>query len=438
MNFLFVALYLLFPIFIIVVMEKAGIGILEVSIPSFVILSMFTFAYIGTLPLYFGWDQYRYSIGIQDRSLIFTMFVYSSWSIFAMVLGFIFSKYIIGLKSPTKEKVLYRPLKKSELYFVFVLLLCCFGILWIYLLKVPTVALFVALEEGAKKGYVARSLMNTGFSGKFYRYSFFFNELLSLITFIIFGNFLIKKRWASFSLCLVAFGGASFAAVMRLHKAPFCWLLIGLFLVYVFIKHDRKIPMSSFFKVGPLLIVPLIVFYIYLAGPNGPIEAGKAIVSRVFSGSIQTAYYYLEFFPEHENFLMGGFFPNPGGILPFEPYPLTTVLHDWFFPENVAKGITGSCPAVFWAGMYANFGLVGVLIPPFFIGLFLYVVNFLLFKLPNTSFKIGLIVWSAIHYRILAVSDIGRYIYDINMLGTVVIVIIIIMLSNKGKLITSQ
>ena len=105
---------------------------------------------------------------------------------------------------------------------------------------------------------------------------------------------------------------------------------------------------------------------------KNPINAIASVFSRTFTGQIQPAYHYLEFFPMHHDFLWGRSFPNPRGILPFEPYRLTVEIMNWRFPDLVKRGVVGSMPTTFWGELYANFGTLGVITIPFFVGIVIY------------------------------------------------------------------
>ena len=71
LDITFVVLFFTFPFLIIRYMKSIGLSIFTITIPSILFLSMFVYAYSGILPLYFGWDEYRFNMGVQDKLLIF-------------------------------------------------------------------------------------------------------------------------------------------------------------------------------------------------------------------------------------------------------------------------------------------------------------------------------------------------------------------------------
>lgn len=433
MDLIFVTYYFLFPIFICILFKRLNLSFFKISLFSFSIVMLFVSSYIGILPLYFGLDSYRYNIGVQDRNIIFKILIFSSWSILAITLGYAF--FINLLKKNKKEisfKFQMRSLNYLEKFFVFILFGFSLMVLWIYLSQVSEIALFVAIRDGVAKAKIARSDMTNAFSGKYHWYALFMYGVLNLVTFISFANWLIDKKKKSFLFFFLAFIFASFTATMTTQKAPFVWLLLGLFLTYIIVKYDRKIPILESIKVLIPILFIVSFSYIVFMGSKDIGSALYSIFSRLFSGQISPAYFYLEFFPSHHEYLWGSSFPNPGGLLPFTPYRLTVELMNWRFPHLAQMGIVGSSPTVFWGEMYANFGLLGVIIPPFFIGGWLFLLDFFLIRLENSPLKVGFFVWLVLHYKNLASTGLSKYIVDFSLIMLFLMLLMLVVLANKG------
>ena len=103
------------------------------------------------------------------------------------------------------------------------------------------------------------------------------------------------------------------------------------------------------------------------------------------------------------------------------------------FPENASKGIVGSMPTFFWGEMYVNFSYLGIIIPPIFVGFFLYFLNVLIFKLQMTPITLSIFVWTIFHYRALSGSSLSGYLIDLNLIVIVLTLICFTLLFNKGK-----
>jgi oligosaccharide repeat unit polymerase len=413
-------------------MDTIGHNILTLSVPVFLIISMFVYAYAGLLPLYFGWDEYRYSMGVQDRALIFQVLIFSIISIVGLLAGFTYAKVVLKMNNFQKFDYI-RQISRKELLVLVGLIAFCFFVLFVYLSKVPTIALVVALSEGASSdSHLARSLMGNDFAGKYHWYSLVMHDLFNIVTFALFSAFLLTKRKIMLFFFIIAFLGSSFAAVMATEKAPFAEILIGLLLVYGITLLKGKIPIKATIILLVVLFSSLTTFYIFFMGSADVFSAFGSIFSRALAGSIQPAYHYLEFFPEHQEFLMGRSFPNPGGILPIEPYRMTVEVMNWVNPTE--HGIVGSMPTVFWGEAYANFGILGVMFIPFVIGVVVYTIYYLADKLENTPIKIAFIIWLILHFKHLSIGGFSGFFMDIYLVLIVFILAISIAFANRFKI----
>ncbi|MDC0994015.1 O-antigen ligase [bacterium] len=433
MTFMFVALFILFPLVAFTLLQFSGFSIMRVGLVQFVVLALFFFSFIGTLPLYFGLDEYRVNTGVTDQVLVIKVMLFSGYTMILFVLGALSSKSVFNvtatLNSFNKVRINRKEVLFLLLLFIFVLL-----VLSIYLSKIPRIALLVALLENVQESKVARSMMGNDFSGKYHWYSFAIHDLANLITFSFFGIYLLARRRVYFLLFVISFSVSAFTALMATEKGPFAWLLIGLFLVYVLASQNGRFPIKllvSFFGVVFLLIA---LSYMFFMGINDLGQAFLSLFSRAFAGSVQPAYHYLEFFPAHHEYLWGASFPNPGGILPYQPFALTQEVMNWAMPSGIENGIVGSMPTVFWGEAYANFGYYGIIFMPFLMGVFIFTVDYYLNKIIVTPLKIGLYVWLLLHYKGLAVTGFSGFVIDFYFALLIVLFLTIVLLSNKFRI----
>jgi len=427
----FIALFLVFPFFIVLIMKGSGYSLFRFSIPSFALISIFIFAYIGVLPLYFGWDEYRIAVGVVDKYIVLNMFFFNSITLLFMALGIYFSVKI--RKNEKWDNIPYRSLSNNEIIGLIILSIISVSVLYVYIMKIPKLALLVALTSGASESKVARSAMGNDFEGSYHWYKLFMTDVISFVCFAFYANHLLIRRWWSKILFLITFLLAAFSAVMAAEKAPLIWFLMGLFLVYVSIMKNNVYDIKKIFFIASIMILILFSFYVFFMGVNDYGTAFLSIFSRAFTGGITPAYFYLEYFPVHHDFLFGSSFPNPGGILPFEPFRLTVEIMNWKFPSLVERGIVGTAPTVFWAEMYANFGVYGVFIAPFFVGVGLHFITVICQRLEKTPIKMAFVSWLALHYMHLSDTSLSGFIFDVLLFSIVVIILLLIVLTNKFK-----
>lgn len=435
-DILFVALYFTVPLVVFVFLKSAKINLLHFSIPSFVMLNIFVYAYIGILPLYFAWDDYRYyGNGVQDKQIILQVFLASSLTIISMALGMACFKNWVGHHTSIRQNYSIRSLKTSEKLFFFSFVVICILVLFLYLKSVPSIALLTALRDGPLAAKAARSAMTNDFSGKYHWYKLFMLDGLFWGTFVTFANSLLTKNQTKQNIIFYGiFLITAFSAAASTQKSPIISLILGLFIVYTVVKKGWFYPLKKVLTLVTAIFTLLVFMYIRFMGSRDVLSAILSIGSRVFTGQITPAYWYIEMFPQHQDFLWGRSFPNPGGILPFENYRLTVEVMQFKHPELADLGIVGSAPTVFWGELYANFGWFSLLFIPFIVGFLLYLMSELVNKLEDTPLKVGLLVFLALHYSELAGTGLSGFIIDFYLIFIFFMFILISALSNQGKL----
>lgn len=409
----FCVMFSIMPLMALVLLRYAGVSLRMFSIPSLFVIFYLISAYIGIFPLYFGLDAYYKELGIIDNTIILKMFFFSSTSLILTICGFIYAYHVIGFnRIDAKYNVLVTTNRKQRVFIFFLILLCCVVLLK-YISQIDTIALFKALDGDYVGAAVARSEMGNAFRGvgKFWHYQIFFRSILDYCVIFFFADYLITRRRSSGIVFWVSFLVASFSATMAIEKAPFIFLLVMLYLTIVVCKGGEY--WQALAKYVVVTMVGFItIFYIYFVGQEGIASSMYSIATRVFSGQIAPAYYYIDLFPSRINYLLGASLPNPGGLLPFHVYPLTMEVVNYMFPDSILKGIVGSAPTVFWSEMYANFGLIGIIFSSFLVGIGLFFISHILSSLRLSPPVIAATVSLAMHYKDLSGTSLASYLFD--------------------------
>jgi oligosaccharide repeat unit polymerase len=433
MSLLFILFFFLFPSLTFIILQTTGFFLKKVGIVQFVVISLFLFGYLGTAPLFFGWDEYRIDTGVTNQFLVFKVMLFSGITMILFSLGAIFGK--TSLNAPaTFSKVNKIKINNKETLILILLFLIALLILGLYLSKIPRIALFVVFLENIHEANIARSVMGNDFSGKYHWYTLAIHDIANIITFSFFTTSLLKKKKLYRALFLLSFLMSFFTALIAIEKGPFAWLLIGLFLTHVLVKHKGIYPTKTLIIFSNILLLFISFSYMFFTGTNELGQAFLNLFSRAFAGSIQPAYHYLEFFSGHKDYLLGRSFPNPAGIFPYTPFELTKEIMNWVNPTDIKQGIIGSMPTIFWGEAYANYGYFGLACIPFLMGFIVYIIDYFISKIANSPLKIGFYVWLLLHYKDLAATGFTGFIIDTPLIVLVCGVIIIIGLSNKLKI----
>lgn len=442
----FLLLWVSFPLCWLILFRFAKLKLLEPTIPSMTIAFIYLFQYIGLPILYFQLNAYRLSQGISDKFIVWKVFLFTSFTITFLIFGFIVAKQFFGAlawgeKNENKSKKITfngwinEGVPRFSLYIIF---FTCVSVLILYVLKVGigNLALFHALGIADTNISIAkaRSLMGNDFEGAYHWYYLFMNQLMIFIAYVFYAKYCLRSSFINKVVFMVAFIVVAFSLTMATEKAPLVLFLLGLFFIHTFVKSNGTISLRHVFITTIPIFVILIVFYIFFMNDSSIWAAISSVFSRAFTGSIQPAYHYLEFFPYNHDYLYGRSFPNPGGIFPFESYSLTTEIMAWRHPDAVEKGIVGSAPTIFWGEMYANFGFIGVLLAPLFVGGILYWLNYMIYRMRPSVVSIAFMVWMIMYFKDLSITSLSNYFINIYFITVVCVFILLEFLSGHGTL----
>lgn len=433
-DILFVITFFLVPIIAWTVLRNVNISILSLSPPVFTVLSIFILAYVGYFFLYFQLDDYRFEEGVVNKIIVLKAFFFSVVTLVGMILGLLLCIRLFKGRLVISDTSNISPMSRIEFLLLTVLLLFVAFVLTLYVMKVPKLALLVAVLDGVSEAKLVRSDMGNNFSGGYHWYSLFMHQFSAFLAYCFYSAWLKQRTTSLLFVFLCSFFLSSFAMVMSTEKAPFVWFLLGLFFVYILTMKNGHMSFGKVFFFSLVGLGVLILADILFMGSAGLGSAISSVFSRAITGGITPSYFYLEFFPEEQEHLLGRSFPNPGGVLPFEPYNMTVEVMNWVHPEHYESGIVGTAPTVFWAELYANFGWLGVLVGPFFVGFFLTLLTLALNQVRVSPITLGLNAWLILHYKDLSMTGVSGYIFDIKLLSILSFGLIIIVLSNDFRL----
>lgn len=394
MDFLFLMLFFLTPIMMLILIRVSRVKIMYFSIPSIFIVFFLVNAYVGILPLYYYWDEYRFVMGVTDKDIILKMQLFSSISVVFVLLGVIFSVHVLRMQK-SKDYYVDKINKHSFLKLVIFGLLSII-VLFLYMRAVQDLPILSVLM---KLDFVdllkVRSRSGNAFQGNYHWYYLFMRHVLLFTSYIAFASYLVDRRLRNKIIFIILLLASMFSTVMQLEKAPLLYYLLGIVITFYTVKKKRvniKL-ISKFALLSMSLLSIMYMFFMNLKG-RGIRVILTSIFSRLFTGSITPAYFYLKVFPSDVDFLLGRSFPNPRGIFPWEHYRLTVEMMNKMTPELASIGVVGSAPTVFWAEAYANFGIFGLIIFSFIVGIVLQTAQNMTIRSKNiTPVFVGLNTW---------------------------------------------
>lgn len=407
----FVACYLMFPILGYRIFRLSGLKLTEVSVPAVFFAVYVLLSYAGLLPLFFFWDPYRVEMGITNRSLIFLTLLTTGSVLLLVCLGMVLVASFLPVRRRTLPEISLGIGRNGYAWVLFCWALCM-TVFMFYLRTLPGIPLLAALAGMGKEAGLLRSMATNAYAGRQHYYSLFFSHLLPFIVYVAVAIAIGRRRLGSWLVCGVIFLTTMFVMIAATEKSPVVYLFSGIALTFLIArKIDIRLRHVLILGVAAVILMSLVQCYIgsALGRPIGDIL--YMIASRLGASS-GVAYYYLGMFPDAHSFLLGSSFPNPRGILPFEGYALTREVMHFIAGGVTSSGVVGSCPAVFWAELYANYSGIGVVVLSPVVGMALYVIHWLLNRCPRHVATDALTTWCCIHYSYLCISSISDYLLD--------------------------
>jgi hypothetical protein len=407
-DLLFGMSFLIFPFMVTYLLYCANVEIIKLNISNFLLLNLFVFSYFGILPLFYKLDSYRVEMGVTSSETLFTLYLFAMLAISFYALGLMLASRV---KVTTDKKLPVFIENDKLIFFIMACSLPLFAAtIYSYVSSLKSVALFIALQLVSGDSVLSRSDMSNGFDG--YHWFKLINQ--DVLIFMLLWSYAKTFSNSSFNyIFYILLLMATFSVILTTEKAPFIWLIASLFAVKVFIKNDRMPPLKSLLIFGSFSLLVMTAFYASFMnmGFDRLGDAFFSIFSRLFAGSIQPAYHYLDYFSVN-NYLLGASFPNPGGLLPFNNFYLTQEIMDFVKPSNALLGIKGTMPTVFWGEAYANFGTLGVMFISFFIAFSLKCVDNYFDGRNLSSVGLALYVWIIFHFKDLSVTGFSQYLVD--------------------------
>jgi len=401
-------------------MAAIGLSLLRPTLPSFSILGIYLFQYLGLPILFFGLDAYRYESGVTDQAVILLVWLFTSLTITSMLTGFAVAHFAFGSLAPFPR--LWR--SRSSIDERQRLLVLSYGslgaavlLIYVSILGTSNIALLAVLGgSDAASLALARSGMGNDFPGGYHWYVLFMRDVLQFAWLVLFVDRLLKPSLLK-TISLVVLGCfLAMSLLMATEKAPVAFFLIAVMLAYIWAKHEGRLSLRIAILFAAALVLLLAGAYILFMGDAGLLAALWSIVSRGLAGSIHPAYFYLEIFPRQVDWLQGLSFPNPGGVLPFVPYEMTVEVMNRMDPASAEKGIVGTAPTVFWGEVYANFGPLCVPIGGLLVGIWLYLLNKIVFRCFSAPVGVAFFAWLMMHYLGLAVTSLSVFVIDIPLI----------------------
>lgn len=241
------------------------------------------------------------------------------------------------------------------------------------------------------------------------------------IGYVTFAYALWTRRRSWWLLFIVQLAPVIVFQAASLAKARVPQFIIGL--VFVFVLVRGRVPARILAGAFALVVVALLGSYAAVAldpdETGAGILAGDNLIGRIVVGQILGVPNYLEIFPYEHPFLWGSEL-QALSLFGTRPTTAARIAMEYLHPDGVRSRTVGVQNTFFGGHAYANFGWLGVVLAPLWVGGVMKGVELIATSFRKTPFVIGGAVW--VMYQLSKAVGSGlmsEFVVNTNILGTV-------------------
>jgi len=359
-----------------------------------------------------------------------------------MPLGMLFIINLFGYKNNNRlfQEYVYAPIKPllsmkdSYIRYPFYILsiISVLSVMYVMatLKTIPITGIIQGLGHEALAGL--RQEASREFAGNVHVKNIFALGLTPILSYIAFAYYKMTKSRKDLIIFIILFISSFLILTYNIAKAPVVQYFLGFMFLNILINGavKRKTLIILF---GTILGI-LIIMYLFIMGATEVsvldlFNYNTGIVGRIILGQSAGTYLAFDTFPSIMNHVgfssISGFLNSIIGVDGSERS--ARLLMEHFNPKAVEAGLAGVINSLFIAEAWANFGLIGVLISPFYVGVVIQTLFMFFLKLPKTPLLLGLFTYFS--YRGSVTGGFNDYIYNA---GYFVIIIFFIWIYFSG------
>lgn len=200
-----------------------------------------------------------------------------------------------------------------------------------------------------------------------------------LLYFVVALNGRRKVNWLLFA---IAASASLTMASATLEKSPVGYNLIALLFTWILVRGKT---LSIRITVSLLALALLFPMFVVLAVSNYEHSLStvlEAIISRVFYVPSQVLLQYFEYFPHHQDFLMGRSLPYISKFFSKGPFPVANTIYLYMYPASIIK--SGNANAAYIGNLWADFSWPGVIFGSIFCGMLIQGLQVIILRLPKS------------------------------------------------------
>lgn len=294
-----------------------------------------------------------------------------------------------------------------------------------YSVKIGGISLFRVLRNPALMFSTLRSDITRNFGGSEYIKNIFSIELSPVLAYIWFAYKKRKKTFFNQCWTAVMMFNAIIALTNSLAKAPVFWFLLRYLFLYVLVNSRIRRKYIYMAGIGVLGLMAAVYIFLLNVSLESLFRINSGIMGRVLLSQAAGTYCSFEYFPAVQEHLGFSSFPTWLSTLFGLNHSERSarICMEIFNPKGVAAGIAGVMNSLFIAEAWANWGIIGVMLSPLVVGIFIHTLFFSLIKLPKHPIMVGFITYFCTMLPIT--GGINDFIYPISVIIMITILYLI-------------
>lgn len=373
----------------------------------------------------------------QTRVIAWSAIMYT---ILVFPAGLLLAKSIM-LKTSTKEAIENYRLKsikallgKQELILKSVLIaLSLVGVLsmlytFYSLGTIPIIELVKGNSASLAKLRIAAS---REFGGNVYIRNIFGLQFLPLLSFVALAYFKMTKKFTDLSWFLLCFFSSILMLTYDLQKSPMAMYISGILFFWVWV--EGKLSKKAFLFGTASFVGIIILFYMGFGVSNlGEIflQYNEGASGRVLFSQIAGTFFSFEIFGRTHEFIEWNSISNLVEQFGLEYSDRAgRIIMEVINPKAVAEGTAGVQNTLFIGEAWANFGLVGLLISPLYVGFVIGMLFYTLLRLPKAPIFIGAYVFFS--YKTALIGGFNDYVYNFAYLLIIILLGFIVLYTEQ-------
>ncbi|TCN62201.1 O-antigen polymerase [Acetobacteroides hydrogenigenes] len=373
-------------------------------------LQLVLYSWVGSVLVVYNIDHHYSITNISDQSIRFYGWLSVMYTMVFVPIGILISKLFFTKKILLNyfdcflQKKLETSLSENDSYLKIYLYLLSFISLFTYvylLFYIKEVGLYKMFTSADPlKMLIFRIDSSRNFQGNQYLINVFGLALTPVLAYISYGYYMISKSNNDKLWCVLMFLLSVLFLTYNLEKGPLITFVLGYVFVYVLINGGIKKRTLVYLSI--ILLVVLIVFYLFITNEVDIFKLfsyNSGIGGRILLSQLSGFYECLAIYPQQHDFL--GFtsiskpISNLVGIDFNERAARINMMI--IYPEAVKNGIVGVGNTLFIGEAWANFGLLGILLSPIYVGVWIGTIyNYIIIRSKKTPIVLGIYAYLSV------------------------------------------